>query len=250
MADVDAGIRPVDTGAYQVFSRRNLFRRLKRYKLLYLLLFPALAYFIIFKYVPMYGILIAFKDYKFTQGILGSSWAGMKHFSKMFSGGSFLEVFRNTIVISLSKLAFGFPAPIIFAILLNEIKKLKFKKTVQTISYLPHFVSWVVLAGIIREFLSTRGIINYLLVLLGGQARVFLTDAGIVLGRNGRLDESERYLVAAVKTDRENADAHFALGMLRQRQGKNEEALAGWKEALRLDPTHPDAARILEAAGR
>ena len=159
--------------------QRNLAKRLKKYKFLFVLLFPALAYFIVFKYAPLYGILIAFKNYKFTDGILGSEWVGLKHFIKMFSGETFLQVFRNTLVISLGKLAFGFPAPIIFAILLNEIRKSRFKKTVQTISYLPHFVSWVVLAGVIMEFLSFRGPVNQLVVALGGKPQVFLTNPAL-----------------------------------------------------------------------
>jgi putative aldouronate transport system permease protein len=150
--------------------------KMKRYKYLYLLLVPAIVYFVVFKYAPMYGIIIAFKDYRFGSGILGSKWNGFEHFATMFGRNSFWQVFRNTIVISIAKLFIGFPAPVIFAILLNEIRNIKFKKVSQTISYLPHFLSWVVVAGIIREFLSARGPINALVTALGGESTVFLAE--------------------------------------------------------------------------
>ena len=117
---------------------------------LLIMLIPAIVYFIVFHYIPLYGVTIAFKDYKFTEGILGSSWVGLEHFKRLFSLESFWQVFRNTIVISLWKFVIGFPAPIIFSLILNEVLNQKFKKCVQTISYLPHFVSWVVLGRLDR----------------------------------------------------------------------------------------------------
>lgn len=148
-------------------------------KYLVLLLLPGIIYFIIFKYLPMYGMQIAFKDYKFLLGIEGSPWVGLDVFRKMFSMESFWQVFRNTLVISFYQLFIGFPAPIVFALLLNEIRKMKFKKVVQTISYLPHFVSWVVLGGLFIQFLSPSvGPINILIKSLGFKPIFFLADPG------------------------------------------------------------------------
>ena len=120
----------------------------------YLLLIPAIAYFILFHYKPMYGVLIAFKDYRMMDGILGSPWAGFHYFERLFSSPLFYRVFRNTVIISVLRIVFAFPAPILLALLLNEIRHVRYKKIVQTISYLPHFISWVVIDGMLREILS------------------------------------------------------------------------------------------------
>jgi putative aldouronate transport system permease protein len=148
-----------------------------RYKYLTILFLPAILYFVIFQYGPMYGLQIAFKDYKFMEGIFGSAWVGLEHFRYMFQLDSFWEVFRNTILISLYKFAFGFPAPIIFALLLNELRHVLFKRVVQTVSYFPHFVSWVILAGIFTQFLSPSiGPINIFIKALGFEPIYFLAD--------------------------------------------------------------------------
>lgn len=148
-----------------------------KYKYLTLLLLPAILYFAIFMYGPLYGLQIAFKSYTFFDGIWGSAWVGLEHFERLWQLESFKEVFRNTIIISLYKFAFGFPAPIIFAILLNELKNMMFKRVVQTISYFPYFVSWVILAGIFTQFLSPSiGPINILLQSLGLEPIYFLAD--------------------------------------------------------------------------
>ena len=123
-------------------------------KWIFLMLVPAIIYYIIFKYIPMYGATLAFKDYHIKAGIWGSPWAGLKYFKQLFGMNSFIEVLGNTLLISLYKLCFGFPVPILFAILLNEMRGNRVKKAVQTISYLPHFLSWVVLASIFTQFLS------------------------------------------------------------------------------------------------
>lgn len=125
----------------------------------------------------MYGVLIAFKDYKFRDGILGSKWVGLKHFKEMFRGQSFTTVFKNTIVLSTLKLLVGFPAPIILALLLNELRSQKFKKMVQTISYLPHFLSWVILSGIIIQLLSPSiGPIAHIRKSLGLEPIFYMAD--------------------------------------------------------------------------
>ena len=125
----------------------------------------------------MYGIVIAFKDYNLKTGIFASPWIGIEHFKLLIQGRSFWQVFRNTFIISFLKLIFGFPATIIFALLLNEFRQLRIKKIVQTISYLPHFLSWVVLAGIFTQFLSpSMGPINFIFNSVGFKSIYFLGD--------------------------------------------------------------------------
>lgn len=144
---------------------------------LYIMLIPALIYYIIFHYVPMYGATIAFKDFNMSKGILGSSWAGFKHFEYLFSFDKFFNVFFNTIFISLFRLVFGFPTPIIAALLLNEIRHMVYKRSIQTVIYLPHFISWVILGGILTNLLSTdNGVINEVIRSFGGSPIGFLTD--------------------------------------------------------------------------
>ncbi len=144
---------------------------------LLLLFIPAVVYFIIFHYVPLYGVIIAFKDYKFNKGIMGSAWVGLEHFRTLFGMESFWQVFRNTIIISVWKFVCEFPLTIVFALLLNEITQTKFKKVVQTISYLPHFISWVVMGGILMQLLSpSTGPINQAIKALGGEPIYFLAD--------------------------------------------------------------------------
>ena len=111
---------------------------------LMLLMLPVVAYYVIFSYIPMAGIVIAFKEYRLLDGIWGSPWVGLKQFEVLFQTPSFFEVLRNTVVISALRILFGFPAPILLALLLNELRSEKYKRVIQTISYLPHFLSWVV----------------------------------------------------------------------------------------------------------
>ncbi|HHW58442.1 MAG TPA: sugar ABC transporter permease [Clostridia bacterium] len=118
----------------------------------------------IFNYIPMYGLVIAFKDFNIVKPISDAPWVGLKHFIEFVNDDNFLNVLTNTLGISLLKLLIGFPLPIIFALLLNELTSLKFKKAVQTISYLPHFLSWVILGGIIINWLSDIGLINDILI--------------------------------------------------------------------------------------
>lgn len=145
---------------------------------LVMLFFPAVIYYLIFHYAPLYGVQIAFKDYIFRKGIWNSPWIGFANFKNLFSMGTFRQVFRNTLVISFYKLCFGFPAPILFAILLSEIRFVHFKKLTQTVSYLPHFVSWVVLGGLFMQLLSpSTGPINIFLKSIGAKPIYFLADA-------------------------------------------------------------------------
>lgn len=148
-------------GAMPAGRREGIGKRLWKYRYLYLLLLPGILYFVVFRYLPMYGVVIAFQDFSINKGIWGSKWVGLEQFQKLFRGLSFPGVFKNTVVISLYKLILGFPAPIILALLLNEVKNRKFKKVTQTIVYLPHFISWVILAGLIAMFLHPdTGLIN------------------------------------------------------------------------------------------
>ncbi len=155
-------------------------RTIRRYvsnRYLFLLLAPGILYFLIFKYLPIYGLVIAFKDYRFLEGIMASQWVGLTVFKELFATPSFWEVFRNTLVIGLMQFAFGFPAPIIFALLLNEVVNVRAKRTFQTISYLPHFVSWVILGGLFLQFLSpSMGPINAIIKAFGGKPIYFLAD--------------------------------------------------------------------------
>jgi len=135
---------------------------------LQLMVIPALIFILIFCYIPMYGILMAFQDYDLFKGLFASPWVGFKHFTMFFEAPEFWNVMRNTIVISLLRLGIGFPAPIILALMLNEIKNLAFKRSIQTISYLPHFLSWVIVSGFVLSMLSTdNGSLNILLMSLG-----------------------------------------------------------------------------------
>ncbi|MFD0871896.1 ABC transporter permease [Paenibacillus residui] len=156
--------------------RREKRKKYKRYRVLLLMMLPAVVYFTVFHYLPMYGVLLAFKEFKITQGILNSPWVGFEHFNKIMGDSYFYVVLKNTIIISLYKLIFGFPVPIMFALLLSEVSSLKFKKVVQTVSYLPHFISWVVLAGIFFTLFSLDGPVNALLKWFGGQPQLFLAD--------------------------------------------------------------------------
>ncbi|NOU62590.1 ABC transporter permease subunit [Paenibacillus sp. LMG 31461] len=146
---------------------------------LYLMSIPGLIFLIIFRYTPMYGVVIAFKDYNIIQGVMESPWIGLEHFRTLFAYDEFPKVIRNTLVISLMKLVFGFPTPIILAILINEMRHVFLKRTIQTITYIPHFISWVVVGGIFIDLLSPgSGIVNSFIKALGGEPIFFMADPG------------------------------------------------------------------------
>lgn len=159
-------------------TKLPLKKRMWRDRYLYLLLLPGILYFLVFRYIPMYGVVIAFQDFKLSKGIFDSQWVGLKQFEMLIQGLSFPGVFKNTVIISLYKLLVGFPAPIILALLLNEVRSRKFKKVTQTIVYLPHFISWVILAGLIATFLHPdTGIVNEIVkVFNNGQGIDFLAS--------------------------------------------------------------------------
>jgi len=161
-------------------TEKPLKRQLKRFwrfKLLYILLLPAFVWVLIFDYLPLYGISIAFMDYNVIQGFSGSEWAGLKYFHMLFESEMFRNAFKNTLLISLYKMISGFLCPILLALALNEIRTAWFKKTLQTAVYLPRFVSWVVYGGIITILLSPEtGIINKIIELFGGQPAYLLVE--------------------------------------------------------------------------
>jgi len=163
-----------------------------RYRWLYLLILPALAYFVVFSYVPLAGIQIAFKDFQVFTGMWESPWVGFDHFATVFSSEKFPDLIRNTLLISLYRLVFGFPVPILFALLLNEVRHILFKRSIQTVTYFPHFLSWVVFAGIVINLLGPAGVINTLLAQFGAEPVNFLTNPDLfrsVLVSTGILKE-------------------------------------------------------------
>lgn len=145
----------------------RLFIDLKKNKFRYLIILPVIAFYLIFCYKPMYGAIIAFKDYNPALGIFESPWVGFKHFAAFFDSFYFWRILKNTLIISFSSLLFGFPAPILLALLINEVTNKSYKKFVQTVSYIPHFISLVVVCSMIKEFTMDSGIINDFLALFG-----------------------------------------------------------------------------------
>lgn len=142
---------------------------------LYLFLLPTLAYFLIFHYGPMYGLQIAFKNFIAVKGIWGSPWVGLDHFQRFFNSSQFILVLKNTVLLNLFELSITFPLPILLALLLNQIKNVRFKKWVQTVTYAPHFISAVVIVGMLFIFLSPRtGLVNQFIQFLGGEPIYFI----------------------------------------------------------------------------
>ena len=145
---------------------------------LYLFLIPTVAYFLIFRYYPMYGIQIAFRNFKSTKGILGSQWVGLRNFERFFSATDFWQLLNNTLSVSIGTLLCSFPVPILLALLLNQLPSKRYKKIVQTVIYAPHFISTVVLVGIISLFFSpSSGIVNFIIQWLGGTPIHFMGQA-------------------------------------------------------------------------
>jgi len=144
---------------------------------IYLLALPGLVLLIVFRYLPMYGVTIAFKDYNVIKGILGSDWIGLENLARLTASDAFRRAFRNTVTLSVLRMLFGMPVPILFALLLNEVNLVLFKRTIQTIVYIPHFISWVVIAGIFIDLLSPSiGLVNRAIELFGGEPIFFLTN--------------------------------------------------------------------------
>ena len=169
-------MKKIKRGNTDYFQRAR--KDVRKYWSAYILVIPVLVYYILFQYKPLYGLLIAFKDYRPAIGVLESPWAnnfGLQHFINFFDSYYFWRILKNTLTISLSCLIFGFPAPIILALLLNEVKNDKFKRLTQTISYLPHFISLVVTCALVNSFVAKEGIITQFLGLFGMEAKSLLT---------------------------------------------------------------------------
>jgi putative aldouronate transport system permease protein len=147
-------------------------RAFLKHRDLYLMIVPVLLYYLLFHYKPMYGALIAFKEYSPAKGVLGSPWAGFRHFADFFTSFYFWRVLRNTLVISFNSLLFAFPAPIILALLINELRSRRFSRAVQSVTYMPHFVSLVVFCGLIREFTADSGVVSQVLSAITGKPSV------------------------------------------------------------------------------
>ncbi|MDL2328063.1 ABC transporter permease subunit [Ruminococcaceae bacterium OttesenSCG-928-A11] len=174
--------KPAGTLSYKEYNRNNRWRQAKKNILknwqLYIFILPAFLYFLIFAYVPMYGIQMAFKDFSPKLGITGSPWADpwYKHFLSFISAWNFKDIMLNTFTLALYRLVATFPIPIILALLINEVKNLKFKKLVQNVTYAPYFISMVVLVGMMDLLFAQNGIINQLIVMLGGESFNFLMN--------------------------------------------------------------------------
>ncbi len=151
-------------------KRRTGMARTLRYWPYYLLLLPALVYFAVFKYAPMYGVLLAFKKFSYRTGIWESTWMGLDNFRRLFASSGFRTAVANTLVISISRILLTFAVPILIAVLLNELRNRYFRKTVQTFLYLPHFLSWVIMAGILEAIFTVNGgAVNKILQAFGGE---------------------------------------------------------------------------------
>ena len=146
---------------------------------MYIIILPVVIYLLVFCYKPMYGIVIAFQKFRPTLGIANSPWFGLKHFKSFFTDPYFGRILRNTFTISFLSLIFGFPAPILFALLLNEVKVKWFKKTVQTITYMPHFISLVVICGLVTTFCQSNGLFNDIIALFGGERENLLLNKNL-----------------------------------------------------------------------
>ncbi|WP_445661505.1 ABC transporter permease [Bacillus sp. FSL K6-3431] len=154
-------------------------RRVKKNKLLYIMILPGLLYFFIYKYIPMYGLVISFQDYKPYKGILGSEWVGFEHFHRLFTEPAFWMIFKNTIILFGLNILIFFPIPIILALMLNEVRLRAFQRTVQTLIYIPHFMSWVIIVSISYVLLTMDGgLVNGVLETFGFQKVNFLLNEG------------------------------------------------------------------------
>ncbi|WP_420489634.1 ABC transporter permease [Neobacillus vireti] len=168
-------LKPSTLPLERLNKKSRLKRIMENYEL-YLFLLPAILYFIVFQYIPMYGVLIAFKDFTPSLGILGSPWVGFEHFERFFHSYQFWDLIKNSLGLSIFQLITGFPMPIIIALLLNQMIHEKYKRFVQTVIYAPHFISIVVLAGMMFVFFSDKGLINSVVTLFGGKAVAFMSE--------------------------------------------------------------------------
>ncbi|GMK45385.1 sugar ABC transporter permease [Paenibacillus glycanilyticus] len=159
-------------------TNKSLWSRINRHRYLYLMVLPGFLTVLVFNYFPMYGILIAFKKYSVVKGIMDSPWVGFKYFNTFFHDPLAFRVLKNTLLLGVYTLFWSFPAPIILALLFNELRNKRFKKIVQTVSYFPHFISVVIVAGMIKEFTARDGLFNDIISFFGGSPVMFLLEPG------------------------------------------------------------------------
>lgn len=168
------------SSAYSVQNKYSFLQKVKRdfkiNKSLYLMIIPVVLFYALFCYKPMYGVILAFKEYSPAKGVIGSRWVGLKYFYDFVNGVFFVRTLRNTIMINVVNLIFGFPAPVILALLINELKSKYFARTVQTISYLPYFLSTVIVCGLILDFTRDTGVINDIVAFFGGARQTMLNN--------------------------------------------------------------------------
>ena len=164
------------SGKSRIDKKESKWAYIKKNYVLYLFLLPAVLLVFIFNYIPMYGVLIAFQDFSVTKGIFGSDWVGLDHFRSFLTSPNFIRIFMNTIKLSVYGLIIGFPVPIILALMLNQVRRMNIKKNIQLVIYAPHFISTVVIAGMLFIFLSPAGPINALITQITGNPISFLSD--------------------------------------------------------------------------
>jgi putative aldouronate transport system permease protein len=171
--------RELEYSDYKLSFFARLKKNYKRFKWVYFMAIPVFLYYLIFKYIPMFGVIIAFQDFRPAKGFFESDWVGLGQFIRFFNSPFAYRVIRNTFLLNLNSLIFGFPAPIILALLLNEVSHMKYRKTIQTLSYLPHFVSLVVVCGIIKEFSISSGLFNDILSFFGREREYLLANVDL-----------------------------------------------------------------------
>ena len=167
---------------------RRALLALRKYWFIYLLALPGLIFLLLFSYGPMYGILLAFKDFRINQGVWGSPWVGLKHYQELFSDPSFIQAFKNTVIINVYHLIFGFSFNVFLALMINELVLRRVKSVIQTCVYLPYFLSWVIFAGLVQVFLQAPvpgdmgGVVNQIIVAMGGEAIDFMKQPNLFRG--------------------------------------------------------------------
>ena len=174
MSSVEHGITSLEALGPSVHERGSLWRYVRRNPALYVMLIPGLLNLLLFKYLPMWGVVISFQQYHPALGVLGSKWVAFKHYVDFFNDPYFFRLIRNTLLLGLYTLVFAFPAPIVLALLLNEVRRIGFKRVTQTISYMPYFISTVVVIGLLREVTSPNdGVVNAIIAFFGGDKIAF-----------------------------------------------------------------------------
>lgn len=175
-----SGTAPGGNIRMEAAPKKTVWKKLWMNKSFYVMLLPVMAFYLVFKYLPIGGEIIAFKDYRFADGILGSDWVGLKHFRLLFGSVDFWHVLRNTLLLNVYSLVFGFPVPILLALMLNELRMEGFKRVIQNLLYIPHFISWAVLGGIVVALLSpSTGVVNIVLSkVFGIEPIYFMANSG------------------------------------------------------------------------